>query len=110
MSVRLRAYDTKPVFFCVVSLKAMTNGRLVSVRHRAIVNSCSARMSVVCFGAPPPHASISPLPEMITADNPRQYKSFTWGEYKKAMYSLRLGQNRLDHFRSTRKQEDSDTG
>lgn len=77
----------------------MTNGKLVSVRHRVIVNSYNARMSIVYFGAPPPHASISPLPEMITPENPRQYKSFTWSEYKKAMYSVKLGENRLDHFR-----------
>ncbi|XP_008793360.1 gibberellin 2-beta-dioxygenase 2-like [Phoenix dactylifera] len=81
-------------------LQAMTNGRLVSVRHRAMVDSYSSRLSMAYFGAPPLHEWISPLPEMITPQMPRCYKSFTWAEYKKAMYSLRLGHNRLDLFRA----------
>ncbi|XP_008781172.2 gibberellin 2-beta-dioxygenase 2-like [Phoenix dactylifera] len=86
-------------------LQAMTNGRLVSVRHRAMVNSYSSRLSMVYFGAPPLHEWISPLPEMITPQMPRCYRSFTWAEYKRAMYSLRLGHNRLDHFRQDTMEE-----
>ncbi|XP_072954627.1 gibberellin 2-beta-dioxygenase 2 [Typha angustifolia] len=82
-------------------LQAMTNGRLVSVRHRAMANSSyKSRLSIVFFGAPPLHSLISPLPEMITPALPRRYKSFTWAEYKKTMYSLRLSHNRLDLFRA----------
>ncbi|XP_073009119.1 gibberellin 2-beta-dioxygenase 6-like isoform X2 [Typha latifolia] len=82
-------------------LQAMTNGRLVSVRHRAMANSSyKSRLSIVFFGAPPLHSLISPLPEMITPAAPRRYKSFTWAEYKKTMYSLRLSHNRLDLFRA----------
>ncbi|KAG1371392.1 gibberellin 2-beta-dioxygenase 2 [Cocos nucifera] len=86
-------------------LQVMTNGRLVSVRHRAIVDSYSSRLSMAYFGAPPLHEWISPLPEMITPQMPRCYKSFTWAEYKKAMYSLRLGHNRLDLYRADEMEE-----
>ncbi|KAG8084773.1 hypothetical protein GUJ93_ZPchr0010g7695 [Zizania palustris] len=52
-------------------LQALTNGRLISVRHR--------RQS-------PP-------------SNPRKYRPFTWAEYKTTMYSLRLSHSRLDLFK-----------
>lgn len=50
------------------------------------------------FGAPPLNAWISPLPELISSQKPSGYKPFTWDEYKKAAYSLRLGDSRLDLF------------
>ncbi|KAJ0980567.1 hypothetical protein J5N97_008822 [Dioscorea zingiberensis] len=85
-------------FYIIVGdvLQAMTNGRLMSVRHRAMANPRSSRLSMMYFGAPPLHTSIRPLPGTVTPDAPRKYRTFTWGEFKKAMYSLRLGYNRLD--------------
>ncbi|PKU72382.1 Gibberellin 2-beta-dioxygenase 2 [Dendrobium catenatum] len=91
--------DPTAVFINVGDTLQMTNGRLVSVRHRAMTNYYKSRMSMIYFAAPDLHAWITPLPGMITADNPQRYKSFTWAEYKTAMYSLKLGQNRLDHFK-----------
>ncbi|XP_074591305.1 gibberellin 2-beta-dioxygenase 2-like [Curcuma longa] len=80
-------------------LQVMTNGRLISVRHRAMANSSRSRMSTVFFAAPSLSTRISPLYEMINKSHrPRRYKSFTWGEFKRAMYTLRLGYNRLDLF------------
>ena len=76
----------------------MTNGKLLSARHRAVVSSATARLSTVYFVAPPLQARIAPLPEMVSTYRSCKYKSFTWGEYKKAMYALRLGHNRLDLF------------
>ncbi|CAL4902820.1 unnamed protein product [Urochloa decumbens] len=79
-------------------LQALTNGKLVSVRHRVIASTCRPRLSTIYFAAPPLHARISALPETITAGSPSRYRPFTWAEYKKTMYSLRLSHSRLDLF------------
>ncbi|KAL6850317.1 hypothetical protein ACP4OV_020944 [Aristida adscensionis] len=80
-------------------LQALTNGRLVSIRHRVVANSGGrARLSTIFFAAPPLHARVAALPETVTPAAPRRYRPFTWGEYKKAMYAHRLSHNRLDLF------------
>lgn len=69
------------------------------MKHRAVVNSYKSRMSMAYFGSPPLHAKISPIPELITTQNPQLYRSFTWKEYKEATYSRRLGESRLNLFK-----------
>ncbi|KAK1277030.1 Gibberellin 2-beta-dioxygenase 2 [Acorus gramineus] len=100
-----------PDSFCVNvgdALQALTNGRFISVRHRAMVNPYRSRLSMVYFGAPPLHARIAPLPETVTAQTPSLYRPFTWAEYKKAAYSLRLSHSRLDPFRTVADFVDND--
>ncbi|XVE65477.1 hypothetical protein DITRI_Ditri08aG0003000 [Diplodiscus trichospermus] len=97
-----------PNAFCVNVgdlLQAMSNGRFVSVRHRALTNSYKPRMSMAYFGAPPLHAWVTTPSELVTPHKPLLYRPFTWGEYKKASYSLRLGDSRLELFRKHSRDE-----
>ncbi|KAK8953890.1 Gibberellin 2-beta-dioxygenase 2 [Platanthera zijinensis] len=87
------------------ALQAMTNGRFVSVRHRAIVTAQRSRLSMIFFATPSLQTRISPLSEMVTIENPLRYRPYTWAEYKKMMYSLRLASNRLELFQSDCKKE-----
>ncbi|XP_024986951.1 gibberellin 2-beta-dioxygenase 2-like [Cynara cardunculus var. scolymus] len=92
-----------PLAFCVNIgdvLQAMTNGRFVSVRHRAMANSLptQSRLSMVFFGAPPPEATIV-CPLQLLKQNKPVYRAFTWAEYKSHTYAHRLGEVRLDHFK-----------
>jgi gibberellin 2beta-dioxygenase len=58
------------------------------------------RLSTIYFAVPQLHARISALPETVTPASRPRYKPFTWAEYKKAMYELRLIHNRLHLFRA----------
>ncbi|CAI0469822.1 unnamed protein product [Linum tenue] len=88
-------------FYAIVgdAFQALTNGRFASVRHRALANSARARMSMMYFGAPALDAWICPVPELISRGSPCLYQPFTWGEFKSAVYAMRLADSRLDLFK-----------
>lgn len=85
------------------SLQVLTNGRLKSVRHRVVAGSGrKSRVSMIYFGGPPVAQRIAPLPQLLQAEGQLPiYREFTWGEYKKAAYRSRLGDNRLAPFQMT---------
>uniref|UniRef100_A0A0E0L4M6 gibberellin 2beta-dioxygenase n=2 Tax=Oryza punctata TaxID=4537 RepID=A0A0E0L4M6_ORYPU len=94
-----------PTSFLVIvgdSLQVMTNGRLRSVRHRVVANKLKSRVSMIYFGGPPLEQRIAPLRQLLAGggdgEEQSRYEEFTWGEYKKAAYLSRLGDNRLAPF------------
>ncbi|WVZ68787.1 hypothetical protein U9M48_017679 [Paspalum notatum var. saurae] len=80
------------------SLQVLTNGRFKSVKHRVVTNSLKSRVSFIYFAGPPLAQRIAPLPQLLADGEESLYKEFTWGEYKKAAYKTRLGDNRLAQF------------
>lgn len=85
--------------FNAINLQVLTNKRFLSVRHRVLANfSKQSRISMIYFGAPSLAASLSCLPPGNSPFQPRLYRNLTWGEYKKVVYSGRLGDQRLDFF------------
>lgn len=94
------------IIVVVLQIKVMTNGRFLSVRHRAMTNSHKSRMSVAYFGGPPLDACIVAPPVMVTPERPSLlFKPFTWAEYKKVTYSMKLGERRIDFFRKCTTQQ-----
>nr|CAB3460986.1 unnamed protein product [Digitaria exilis] len=93
----------RDAFFVIVgdSLEVLTNGRMKSVRHRVVANSLKPRVSMIYFAGPAPEQRIAPLPELLQLGQGHGplYRDFTWGDYKKAAYRSRLGDDRLDPFR-----------
>ncbi|KAL6609667.1 hypothetical protein ACP70R_039636 [Stipagrostis hirtigluma subsp. patula] len=82
------------------SLQVLTNGRLRSVRHRVVANSLKPRVSMIYFAGPAAAQRLAPLPELLGHGEQRLYRDFTWGDYKRAAYRSRLGDNRLAPFRA----------
>uniref|UniRef100_A0A0E0L5P7 Fe2OG dioxygenase domain-containing protein n=1 Tax=Oryza punctata TaxID=4537 RepID=A0A0E0L5P7_ORYPU len=78
------------------SLQVLTNGRFRSVKHRVLApEGEESRLSVIYFGGPAASQRIAPLQQVMRDGEQSMYREFTWGEYKKAAYKTRLGDNRL---------------
>ncbi|KAL3615188.1 Gibberellin 2-beta-dioxygenase [Castilleja foliolosa] len=80
------------------SLQVMTNGRFRSVKHRVLVDSLKARLSMIYFGGPPMNEKIAPLTAVMEEGEESLYEEFSWSDYKKSAYGTRLGDNRLNRF------------
>ncbi|XP_064955303.1 probable 2-oxoglutarate-dependent dioxygenase SLC1 [Musa acuminata AAA Group] len=55
-------------------LEIFSNGRYKSVLHRVVVNSTKPRMSIASLHSLPFASVVSPSPELVDRENPRQYK------------------------------------
>ncbi|CAM6024607.1 unnamed protein product [Sphagnum balticum] len=64
----------------------LSNRRYKSVLHRAIVNGTSKRLSMACFLNPPLSATIMAPEELITPQQPRIYRAFTFQEFLSNAY------------------------
>ncbi|CAL1366549.1 unnamed protein product [Linum trigynum] len=85
-------------------IQALSNGRYMSVWHRAITNTKTTRLSVSSFLCPRDDALISPTPELTRGDDGSSgamYRGFTYAEYYKKFWSRNLDQKHcLELFRS----------
>jgi len=59
----------------------MTNGIFKSVIHRVVTNSEKDRVSVVVFCSPPDESEIGPLNDLVSPNQPQQYKKFSIFEF-----------------------------
>lgn len=78
----------------------LTNGRLKSVKHRVVVKreERRSRISMMFFGAPALDAVVTSPCQLLDEDHPGFYKPFSWRDYKKSLYSLKLGNSLLQRF------------
>ncbi|KAK8697117.1 hypothetical protein V6N13_113272 [Hibiscus sabdariffa] len=79
-------------------MQIVSNGKIKSVLHRAVVNSTCFTVSTVFFLMPPSEAEISPLRKLVYSAHPPLYRPVTGKEYiqlkykvfSKALKSIRL--------------------
>ena len=65
-------------------LQRWSNGLFISTPHRVINTSGQERYSCPFFYEPNINAKVSPLPNCITAENPRKFESIVYGEFLRA--------------------------
>lgn len=81
-------------------MQALSNGRYRSVWHRAIVDSNKERISVASFLCPANDAVIAPAKELTSEESPAIYRSFTYDEYYRKIWSRDLdGEHCLELFK-----------
>ncbi|KAH9625160.1 hypothetical protein KSS87_022546 [Heliosperma pusillum] len=56
-------------------LEILTNGKIKSVYHRAVVDGTRERLTLACGFGPPRNTEIGPLEELITEETPALYKT-----------------------------------
>ncbi|GFP86789.1 protein srg1 [Phtheirospermum japonicum] len=78
-------------------LEIFSNGRYKSVKHRAVVNSQAARISVVVANGAAPDAIVGPAAPLVERDGRALYRPMKFIEYVETMLSNRLqGKGNLD--------------
>ncbi|XP_034685757.1 1-aminocyclopropane-1-carboxylate oxidase homolog 4-like [Vitis riparia] len=81
-------------------LQVMSNDEYKSVEHRVAGNPCrEARVSIAVFFNPGDRDSLfGPLPELISAEKPAVYKSFTFNEFMTRFFTKELDGKSLINF------------
>lgn len=70
------------------------------MKHRVVVtDNDRSRLSMIYFFGPADETRITALEEIMVEGKEQRYNEFTWGEYKKAAYKSRLGDDRLKQFK-----------
>eukprot|EP01018_Ginkgo_biloba_P016777 Gb_06949 [translate_table: standard] len=84
-------------------LEILSNGKYKSVEHRAMVNKEKVRMSWAMFLAPPREGLslvISPLVELVDAENPPLYRAVCYKDYVLEFRKQRVfGKRFIDRFK-----------
>lgn len=91
-------------------LQLVSNGRFRSNKHRAIANRIGPRMTVACFLGGPVNGDrvYGPLPELISEENPRQYRDIKLREYLLKFRTTALDEyHALDYYKLNCEQEDT---
>ncbi|KAH0463558.1 hypothetical protein IEQ34_008140 [Dendrobium chrysotoxum] len=83
-------------------LQVLSNGRYMSVLHRAVVNKDMERLSMLMFYCPGPEKVVEATGELVDEEHPRLYKKFTYGDYTDKFWKggLRM-ESFLDLFRES---------
>ncbi|KAL5721195.1 gibberellin 3beta-dioxygenase [Ranunculus cassubicifolius] len=59
----------------------LSNGRYLSILHRAVVHRTRHRLSVAYLYGPPTEIQISPLSKLIDQEHPPLYRNIAWTDY-----------------------------
>ncbi|KAK9704850.1 hypothetical protein RND81_07G015100 [Saponaria officinalis] len=73
-------------------LQFVSNGKLLSVEHRAVTNKDQSRISAAFFIAPANDSIIEPAKAVINAEKPPKYKSFRYADFVKTFRSAYVGE------------------
>ena len=90
------------VIYNFVSLQMVSNDEYKSVVHKVRIKSDrDARVTVATFFNPPKRGDsesdlLGPLPELVTAETPARYRSFTMTEFLKSRAELGHGGSSTD--------------
>ncbi|KAK3136593.1 hypothetical protein QOZ80_5BG0439090 [Eleusine coracana subsp. coracana] len=78
-----------------LQLEVVTNGLLKSIEHRAMTNVARARTSVATFIMPTQACLVGPAEEFLSEDNPRRYRTMTYGEFSRGYTAVNMGSSPL---------------
>ncbi|CAM6098474.1 unnamed protein product [Calypogeia fissa] len=81
-------------------LQVWTNRRFLSAEHRVVTNKNTSRLSCAYFVRRMGDYVLGPLPELVDAEHPLRYRSFTQVVYFEKLFAMGMGKDRdqfLEH-------------